>query len=711
MTTVRPPVHRTSSFHSRSLGGAGALSSDSVPAPRRGWLWVALSVAVACGGKEGDSGTTTFVPVDSGDPEPECDLSTDADCDGALDADDCDPNDPTAYPGAPEIPYDGADNDCLGDGDLTDVDGDGYDSDRAGGDDCNDGDPSAYPGAPETCNGRDDDCDGFPTTPEEEAADCDSDGYGPGEGGDCNDEDPTVYPGAPDTWYDGVDSNCDGEDDYDQDADGDPSADHGGGDCDDLDPSTYTDAQEVIDGVDNDCDETVDSISLFDAHATYYGTTSSGDGWTGIDAAGLDDLDGDGWRDYALGGPFGSSAAPNCLSADGDGLACNGWVQLMPSSAESSDPPGTVAHGTIEGSQSWLGWKLDNPGDLDGDGMAELIVGAPLADGNGAAFVFSGADLADGGSLTQADSLAKLSGSTYTGLEVGHLLDADGDGIAEVVGSAGFNDQAIGAIPVWAGVWASADVAAGGNLTISDALMIVQGSGTGGEVAGAADFDGDGLGDLVVGDSVATRGTLLFISSADITGSSSYTTGDFSGPMGASGDGFGTHIAILDDIDGDGVPEIAASGPSALAGASVAEGGIVRVLSGTDLLTSTDAAADAMVTIQGTLDYGGLGITGSQAGDLDGDGGDDLITTYLGGSSIGVVRGSAHIFYTDELATGGTYVAEDASTTLTTRFDGDRFGLGGDVFDIDGDGRDDLVTGAPVASSDRGLGVRYMSGW
>src|SRR5207237_633959 len=54
-------------------------------------------------------------------------------------------------------------------------------------------------------------------------------------GGDCDDTEPTTFPGAPDAFYDGIDSACDGGDDFDQDGDGydDPSG--GGDDCDDLD--------------------------------------------------------------------------------------------------------------------------------------------------------------------------------------------------------------------------------------------------------------------------------------------------------------------------------------------------------------------------------------------------------------------------------------------------------------------------------------------
>jgi len=678
---------------------------------RRICLLSSLSLAfllVACGGKDGDSGGTSFVPVDSGDPEPDCDLSTDADCDGVLDADDCDPNDPTTYPGAPEIPYDGADNDCAGDGDLTDVDGDGYDSDRVGGDDCNDGNPEAYPGAPEACNGVDDDCDGFPTTPEEEADDCDNDGWGPGAGGDCDDEDPNVNPDAEDVWYDGVDADCDGQNDYDADGDGDEHRDHGdGGDCDDDDPTVFTDAKEVLDGRDNDCDDDVDTVGLFDAHATFYGTTSSGDGWTGMDAAGMDDYDGDGLNDWVVGGPLADVDREACLETG----SCQGWVQIIPSSAPSTDPPGTIAHGRIEGNGSWMGFKVDNIGDLTGDGMAELAVGAPFSGGAGAVFVYDGQDLATGGTMGESDKLAKLTGGALIGLDVGDVADVNGDGLAEVFGSSGFNDQAVGEMTVWVGVWSGADVASGGNLTGGSAQVIVEGSTVGGEVVGSHDLDGDGLGDLVVASRVTGTGELKWVSGTDIWGGSHYDGSDFSGPAGDAGDKLGTHLAVLDDVDQDGYPEVAAGGPGATGAAVAAEGGVVYLLNGNTLATSTSASADAMFTIQGSLDYGALGVTGSRGGDIDGDGTEDLVTAYMGGSAVGIVRGSAHIFYGHQMSGGGTAVAEDGGSSLTTRFDGDRFGLNGDLFDIEGDGDADIITGAFEASSSCGLTVVYRSEW
>ena len=682
-------------------------SSPTIHVPS---LLALAGLLAACGGKAEESETTVFVPADSGEPLPDCDTAVDADCDGVEDASDCEPNDPTAYPGAPEIPYDGVDNDCLGDGDLIDVDGDGYDAERAGGDDCNDGDPDAYPGAPEQCNGRDDNCDGWPESPDEETADCDGDGYGPGSGGDCDDTDPAVYPGAEDVWYDGVDGDCDGANDYDADGDGDESAEHSedGGDCDDTNADTYDGAPELIDGMDNDCDEVVDTISTFDAAATYFGTTSSGDGWTGMDIASVGDIDGDGWTDFAMGGPFGDSGEPNCLYSYGDaGTYCNGWVQIMSGAEGSSDPPGTVALGVIEGRRSWLGWKLDAIGDLTGDGKGELLVGAPSTS---ALYLFDGADIATGGSIGRDSALSDYRGGQYFGLEVSHLLDNTGDGLPEIIGSQGFNDQAIAAIPVELAIWSSSTVG-GGSFGTGSAEFAMTGSTAGGEVSGAIDVNGDGMGDLVVTTNLNSSGTIIVVSGDELTGGTLASVVDYSGPSGALGDQFGTHLTVMDDVDGDGIDDVAASGPAATGGAAVAEGGIVRVLSGAALLTSTSAEDDALFVIQGTMDYGGLAVTASMQGDVDGDAVGDLLVSYLGGSTIGVVTGRSHLFYGPEVAAGGTVVAEDATVTLTTRFAGDRFGIGGAIFDIDNNGTDDIVLGAPAASSDRGMVVKYLSGW
>ncbi len=127
--------------------------------------------------------------------------------------------------------------------------------------DCDDGDPGISPGAEETCNGVDDDCDGFI---DEGTELYDDDGDGLAEiDGDCDDSDVLVVPGAEESQND-IDDDCDGlvdEGSFVFDDDGDGYAEIEGtieADCDDTDPWVSPDRIEDCDGVDNDCDGTID---------------------------------------------------------------------------------------------------------------------------------------------------------------------------------------------------------------------------------------------------------------------------------------------------------------------------------------------------------------------------------------------------------------------------------------------------------------------
>ncbi|MSP54108.1 MAG: hypothetical protein EXR69_00640 [Myxococcales bacterium] len=136
-----------------------------------------------------------------------------------------------------------------------DADGDGHSGVFCGGDDCDDAAPDAYPGAEEIWyDGIDEDCGG--------GSDYDQDGDGhespaapDGLGDDCEDTDAGVYPGAEDVLYDGVDADCSGDSDYDADGDGYDTDDFGGDDCNDNDAAVNPEAAEVYyDDIDQDCD-------------------------------------------------------------------------------------------------------------------------------------------------------------------------------------------------------------------------------------------------------------------------------------------------------------------------------------------------------------------------------------------------------------------------------------------------------------------------
>jgi hypothetical protein len=146
--------------------------------------------------------------------------------DEAVGGDDCDDADPARRGATPEIPGDGVDQDCDGVDDV-DLDDDGAWSAA----DCDDADACTT----DRCDARLDRC-------ASSTRDADGDGdnasaYG---GDDCDDGDAAINVSASETWYDGVDQDCDGANDYDQDGD----LWGRDGDCDDTNPGANPGAND-----------------------------------------------------------------------------------------------------------------------------------------------------------------------------------------------------------------------------------------------------------------------------------------------------------------------------------------------------------------------------------------------------------------------------------------------------------------------------------
>ena len=96
---------------------------------------------------------------------------------------------------------------------------------------------------------------------------------------DCDDADAAIYPGAVEVWYDGVDQNCDRLNDFDQDGDGvviagcadprDCRPEIPGGDCDDLNAEVFPAAvDEWYDALDSNCDGANDFDPVSYTHLT-----------------------------------------------------------------------------------------------------------------------------------------------------------------------------------------------------------------------------------------------------------------------------------------------------------------------------------------------------------------------------------------------------------------------------------------------------------
>ena len=194
----------------------------------------------------------------------------DVDRDGFGQSIDCDDQNPDIHPGAAEI-CDGVDNNCDGtlDDDVRtwflDLDGDGYGAEPVEScdpseemviedGDCDDTDPLK---SPETTWYLDEDGDGWGLE-EFSTIGCDPEGDWALWTGDCDDTDPGKNPDA--IWY--LDADGDGFggdgvslDDCDPDL---PDFYLDNSDCDDDDPDIHPDAEEICDGVDNNCSGTID---------------------------------------------------------------------------------------------------------------------------------------------------------------------------------------------------------------------------------------------------------------------------------------------------------------------------------------------------------------------------------------------------------------------------------------------------------------------
>jgi len=658
-------------------------------------MWL---LALACT-KPDDS---TFKETGNTDTAWVCDTGLDSDCDGWPNDGDCEPDDPYSYPGADDVPYDGIDNDCAGDGDLVDFDGDGYDSDRVGGDDCNDGNPDIYPGAKEVCyDGIDQDCAG-----DEDSNDCDGDGYdGKGDNAtDCDDEDPDTSPAAEEIWYDGWDQDCSGynDSDYDADQDGDDSADHPdadgevGTDCDDEDPLTAGGNPELWDGHDRDCDGNVDNLSWADSWSAWSPKSGNNDGFIGLGGALYEDLDGDGYSEIAMGGI---------------GVADDYTGRIYLVSAPETGEPGALFHAKIDGSSAYeyFGFDMENCGDLNGDGKDELLVGSVLYGGGGAGLVFDGEDLESGGEYSSASRLASFTGNTYLGFEVATLADVDGDGINEVsAGTAWYTST-------HSVIYSGADIASGGSWATSSALAQVQGnSGTeaGGHSVGGMDWDGDGLGDFVTGAYTVGIGAVVLVPGSTLADGGTVSVGDVAWVKGNTGEQLGLINGWMDDLDEDGYDELLVHAYGHQGAAPTTAGGRIYILDGDEVPTGTDRPYPEDISgtwIDGTLDFGHVHAP-ERSYDMDGDGTQDLVVMESGDRNYanillleggGPVLAQGSILYGDELMAGGSISADlhVDDVVFKGRADNDLTGYTTLVGDLDDDGLGDVVFGAPSASA------------
>lgn len=215
----------------------------------------------------------------------------------------------------------------------------------------------------------------------------------------------------------------------------------------------------------------------------------------------------------------------------------------------------------------------------------------------------------------------------------------------------------------------------------------------GAAVAGPGDVDGDGVDDLVVGgnlDGANDHGaiwTLFLEADGGVKGFSKQGAG--STVLGLqAGERFGSSLAVLGDLDDDGVTDLGVGSP--LNGAE----GAVRVL-----FMNADGTVDSVLRIDNAALGGALtgreffGIGLDAAGDVNGDGELDLAVGSLGTDS----RGELWLVFLDAggVALGTASVAADEIESSLTGVDIFGWSVAG-VGDVDGDGTPDVAVSAPT---------------
>ena len=285
-----------------------------------------------------------------------------------------------------------------------------------------------------------------------------------------------------------------------------------------------------------------------------------------------------------------------------------------------------------------MGYALTFAGDVDGDGLDDLLLGARYLDAAGSNA--GGAYLVEGpvsGLASLSSATARLLGvasSDQAGSAVGGAGDVDGDGLADLL--VGAPEASVGAsgdgcVYLIAG-------GASGDVSLADASTRLigdrSGDAAGSWLGGPADLDGDGLDDLIVGaEGSAVAYLVLAPAAGDVALGDAYAT------LSAVGLGASTSGATVGDVDVDGSLDIVVGYELDSAGGTYA--GAVRLLLGPFEGVVDVASPDALLL--GEVSGGKAGHAVAGGGDLNADGYSDFAIGAFNESSGGSLAGAAYL--------------------------------------------------------------------
>ncbi len=395
--------------------------------------------------------------------------------------------------------------------------------------------------------------------------------------------------------------------------------------------------------------------------------TNNGDNF-GFSVASLGDVNGDGYADFAVGAP--GYNAPQ------------GKVYFY---LGNSDLGAITAHDLV-GSGGAFGEYVASAGDVNGDGLAEVMIGAPQYNSRqGRAFVYLGDS--SGLSATPAITLTGEAAANFFGQSGGRAGDVNGDGYTDlIIGASGYMTST-GRAYVYFG--SSVGLSATPALTLTGEAI---GDNFGRSIGTVGDVNGAGYADVVIGadgySSNRGRAYLYLGSQAGLSATAALTlTGQ------TASERFGANVAWAGDVNSDGYADFAVGAP-----AYTASKGAISVYQGSAFLPS----ATPQRVLTGEEDDR-LGAAAATAGDVNGDGYADVIIGASGYAS-GQVRGQAYLFLGSNSGLGAT-----PTLALTGENPGDLFGSAvATAGDVNGDGYADVVVGASGYMSNIGRAYLYL---